>query len=147
MKKIMLSLAALAALMLALPGTALAVDYGTQKVVYHINGGDPQQNQAALRNIQNHINAVGADNMDIKVVMHGAGLNLLINAKENENLRGAVDSLKLQNVEFQVCANTVRGRNLDISKDLYDATEKDVIPSGVAHLSYLQAQGYTYVKP
>jgi uncharacterized protein len=147
MKKIVVSLMALAALMLALPGAALATDYGKQKAVYHINGGDPQQNQAALRNIQNHINAVGADNMDVKVVMHGAGLNLLINAKENENLRSAVDNLKLQNVGFQVCNNTVVGRKLDISKDLYDARPEDVIPSGVAHLSYLQAQGYTYIKP
>jgi uncharacterized protein len=147
MKKVIVSLMALAALMMVLPGSAFAFDYGKQKVVYHINGGDPQQNQAALRNVQNHINAVGADNMDIKVVMHGAGLNLLINAKENENLRSAVDSLKLQNVEFQVCNNTIVGRNLDLKKDLYDASEKDVVPSGVAHLSYLQAQGYTYVKP
>lgn len=147
MKKIIVSLMALAALMMTLPGTALALDYGKQKVVYHINGGDAQQNQAALRNIQNHINAVGAENMDIKVVMHGAGLNLLINANENENLRAAVDNLKLQNVEFQVCNNTVVGRKLDISKDLYDAKESDIIPSGVAHLSYLQAQGYTYIKP
>jgi uncharacterized protein len=147
MKKIIVSLMALAAVMMALPGTALAQEYGPQKVVYHINGGDPQQNQAALRNIQNHINAVGAENMDIKVVMHGAGLNLLVNAKDNENLRAAVDNLKLQNVEFQVCNNTVVGRKLDISTDLYDAKESDIIPSGVAHLSHLQAQGYTYIKP
>jgi uncharacterized protein len=147
MRKIIVSLMALAGLMLALPGAALATDYGTQKVVYHINGGDPQQNIAAMRNIQNHINAVGADNMDIKVVMHGPGLNLLINAKENVDLRAGVDNLKMQNVSFQVCRNTVVGRNLDISKDLYDASEADIIPSGVAHLSYLQAQGYTYVKP
>jgi uncharacterized protein len=138
---------ALAALMMALPGTALAVDYGKQKVVYHINAGDAQQNQLAMRNIQNHINAVGADNMDIKVVMHGAGLNLLINAKDNEDLRAAVDNLKMQNVEFQVCNNTIVGRKLDPSKDIYDLKESDIVPSGVAHLSYLQAQGYTYIKP
>lgn len=147
MKKILVSLMALAALMMVLPGSALAFDYGKQKVVYHINGGDPQQNQLAMRNIQNHINAVGAENMDIKVVMHGAGLNLLINAKENADLRASVDNLKMQNVEFQICNNTIVGRNLDLSKDLYDAKPSDVIPSGVAHLSYLQAQGYTYIKP
>jgi intracellular sulfur oxidation DsrE/DsrF family protein len=147
MKKIIVSLMALAAVLMVLPGTALATDYGKQKVVYHINGGDPQQNQLAMRNIQNHINAVGAENIDLKVVMHGAGLNLLINAKEDENMRASVDNLKMQNVSFQVCNNTLVGRKLDITKDLYDAKAEDVIPSGVAHLSYLQAQGYTYVKP
>ena len=59
-------------LLLAMCSTALG--YGKQKVVYHINGDNPQQNKGALNNIQNHINAVGADNMDIRVVMHGNGL-------------------------------------------------------------------------
>jgi uncharacterized protein len=138
---------ALVAAMMDLPGAALATDYGKQKVVYHINAGDPQQNLAAMRNIQNHINAVGADNIDIKVVMHGPGLNLLINAKDNPDMRSGVDNLKMQNVGFQICKNTVVSRNLDLEKDVYDATPADIIPSGVAHLSYLQAQGYTYVKP
>ena len=54
--------------------------YGKQKVVYHINyeGGDGgKKYRGAMRNIQNHINAVGAENMDIKVVLHGNGLGLL----------------------------------------------------------------------
>ena len=50
--------------------------YGQQKVVYHINYDNPKQQAGALRNIQNHINAVGAENMDIKVVLHGNGLSL-----------------------------------------------------------------------
>ena len=136
-----------ATLLMALPVATLASGYEPQKVVYHVNGGDVQQNRTAMRNIQNHINAVGADRMDIRVVMHGPGLNLLINALEDEQLRASIDSLKLQNVSFQVCANTLVSRNLDISTDLYDATEADIIPSGVAHLSHLQLQGFTYIKP
>ena len=42
--------------------------YGKQKVVYHINYDDPKAQAGALRNIQNHINAVGKDNLDLKVV-------------------------------------------------------------------------------
>ena len=40
--------------------------YGKQKVVYHINypGGEADKKyRGALRNIQNHINAVGAENI------------------------------------------------------------------------------------
>ena len=46
--------------------------YGKQKVVYHINseGGDgSKKHLGAMRNIQNHINAVGAENIDVKVVL------------------------------------------------------------------------------
>jgi intracellular sulfur oxidation DsrE/DsrF family protein len=149
MKTLKLLPLALVAMAFALPGSVLAsdFDYGTHKVVYHVNYNDENRQSGMLRNIQNHINAVGADNMDVKVVMHGNGLSLLAHALENENLKGSIANLKMQNVDFQVCANTVRGRGYDIENDLYDASEADIIPSGVAHISWLQQQGYTYSKP
>jgi hypothetical protein len=65
-------------LVLAIAGNASANErYGKQKVVYHINyngGEDDKAYRGALRNIQNHINAVGAENMEIRVVLHGNGL-------------------------------------------------------------------------
>lgn len=149
MKKRYLLPLTMAAAMLALPGAVAAsdFDYGTHKVVYHVNYDNENRQSGMLRNIQNHINAVGVDNMDVKVVMHGNGLTLLAHALENENLKGSIDNLKMQNVDFQVCANTVRGRGYDVENDLYDATADDIIPSGVAHVSWLQQQGYTYSKP
>lgn len=133
--------------------------YSKQKVVYHINYDNPKQQAGALRNIQNHINAVGADNMDIKVVLHGHGLSLLLDpeslpklkkfkhANATEQMSAKVDGLKNQGVAFSVCANTVKGRKVDIEHDLYDVDRDDIVPSGVAELSYLQAKGYTYIKP
>jgi intracellular sulfur oxidation DsrE/DsrF family protein len=49
-------------------------------------------------------------------------------------------------VAFSICANTLTGRKVDTGY-LYDYTEADVVPSGVAELAHLQAQGYTYIKP
>ena len=58
-------------------GQAAAGDYyGKQKVVYHINYDNPKAQAGALRNIQNHINAVGAENLDLVVVLHGNGLSV-----------------------------------------------------------------------
>ena len=124
--------------------------YQQQKVVYHVNydgGPDDKKYRGAMRNIQNHINAVGAENMDIKVVLHGNGLGLLSQAKSNEMLRGQVLELKGQNVSFHVCNNTLRGRQISYENDLFDVFEEDIVPSGVAELSHLQQQGYTYIKP
>lgn len=146
MKKLALIPMALTAALCALPGAAVA-EYTEQKVVYHVNHDDEQRQIGALRNIQNHINAVGADRMDIKVVMHGNGLTLLSHALDNEDMKASIDTLKMLDVEFQICSNTVAGRNIDTATDLYDASEADIIPSGVAHLSHLQQQGYTYVRP
>lgn len=124
--------------------------YGKQKVVYHINydgGADSKAYKGAMRNIQNHINAVGAENMEIKVVLHGNGLGLLMSAKEDDALQTAVASLKGQAVGFQVCNNTLKGRKISYQDDLYDVWEEDIVPSGVAELSRLQQMGYTYIKP
>lgn len=157
MKNILLTV--VLSVFIAMSGSAFADAYGKQKVVYHINYDNPQQQAGALRNIQNHINAVGSDNIDVKVVMHGNGLSLLLvpesltkltkfkQANADQVMTAKIDGLKNQGVQFQVCANTVKGRNVDVMSDLHDVDEVDVVPSGVAQLSYLQAQGYTYIKP
>lgn len=129
------------------------------KVVYHINFDDPKTQAAALGNIQNHINAVGAENLDLRVVMHGDGLSLLIypdalakltkfkHANATETMTARIDGLKSQGVRFEICGNTVKGRNVDLASDLYDADPADVVPSGVAELANLQFQGFAYIKP
>jgi len=133
--------------------------YGKQKVVYHINYDNPKQQTGALRNIQNHINAVGAENLDLKVVLHGNGLAMLLepdslkkldkfkHANADQKMTASIDTLKGQGVSFNVCENTVRGRKVDVYKDLYNVDEKDIVPSGVAEVARLQLMGYAYIKP
>ncbi len=153
--KHLLSLCAAVALLaatLVVPATQAQANerYGKQKVVYHINyngGEDDKLYRGAMRNIQNHINAVGAENMEIKVVLHGNGLGLLAQAKSNELLQGQVLELKGQNVDVHVCNNTLKGRKISYEDDLFDVFEEDIVPSGVAELSRLQQMGYTYIKP
>jgi len=141
-------------------GNALAGEYyGKQKVVYHINYDNPKQQAGALRNIQNHINAVGAENLDLKVVLHGNGLALLLepeslakvpkfkHANADDSMTSKVANLKNQGVAFAVCNNTIKGRKVSYEDDLYDVSKEDIVPSGVAELSKLQAEGYTYIKP
>ncbi len=144
-KVVPLALAGLLALGAA--GCATTEGYGKQKVVYHVNSDDPKTLKAAVGNIQNHINAVGKENLDLKVVMHGNGLALLKMAKEDEDLKTKVDKLKFQGIGFAVCANTLKGKKLNYKTDLYDVSEKDIVPSGVAEIAHLQKLGYTYVKP
>ena len=140
------------AALLAFAGPAFAQDngYGKQKVVYHINGVGGEDSKAykgAMRNIQNHINAVGAENLDLKVVMHGNGVGLVMNAKSDDTLQTIIGSLKSQKVSFHVCNNTLVGRKISYTDDLYDVWDEDIVPSGVAELAHLQQQGYTYIKP
>lgn len=132
--------------------------YGKQKVVYHINYDNSKAQAGAMRNIQNHINAVGAENLDLKVVLHGKGLTLLLepDAQEHTKLKignatdvmqAKISGLKDQGVDFNVCANTLKGKKISYENDLYDVTKQDIVPSGVAELARLQSMGYTYIRP
>jgi intracellular sulfur oxidation DsrE/DsrF family protein len=124
--------------------------YGKQKVVYHINyngGEEAKAYRAAMTNIQNHIDAVGRENIEVKVVLHGNGVYLLRDAVDNQKVQQAVLNLRSQKVAFQVCKNTLTGRKIDYEKDLFEVFEDHIVPSGVAELSRLQQMGYTYIKP
>jgi intracellular sulfur oxidation DsrE/DsrF family protein len=160
MKSIIKKWAVAAALVSAIFGISISAQagYGFQKVAYHVNYDDAKRQAGALRNIQNHINAVGAKNMDIRVVMHGKGLSLLLLPEEAENtklpkgnatdtMQAKIAGLKDQGVTFKVCANTVRGKKINVSDHLYDVESLDIVPSGVAELSELQIQGFTYLRP
>ncbi|MCP5431037.1 MAG: DsrE family protein [Chromatiaceae bacterium] len=141
-------------------GIATAATEGAkQKVVYHINEDDPKQQTGALRNIQNLINAVGKDNLDLRVVMHGNGVSLVLlpdalgrvkgfkNANADPQMQAAIDALKGQGVAFKVCNNTLTNRKVNRDEDLYMVGAADIVPRGVAELAILQGQGFAYIKP
>ena len=143
--------------MAGMVGASQTSRYGKQKVVYHVNTYGGKGQEAALRNIQNHINAVGAANLELAVVMHGDGVSLLLppdavegtkmkEGNATQEMEARISGLKDQGVKFEICANTLKGRKVDLA-DLYDAGDEDVVPSGVAELARLQGLGYTYIKP
>lgn len=152
-------LAGLVGLMVFAGAAGAASADAKQKVVYHINGDDPKQQAGALRNIQNHINAVGKDNIDLRVVMHGNGVSMVLLPEALEQVKGfksanaspqmqaTIDGLKAQGVHFEVCANTLEGRKVNREDHLYMVESADIVPSGVAELANLQGQGFSYIKP
>ncbi|MDH5181665.1 MAG: DsrE family protein [Gammaproteobacteria bacterium] len=125
--------------------------YDKQKVVYHIN--DIHSANGALRNIKNHLNALGDGNAEIIVVTHSSGAFALVDGAMGKkdkktgkvyNFNDQIASLANRGVKFQICGNTIRGKKIDKSKINEHA---EVIPSGVAHVAHLQQKGYLYVKP
>jgi intracellular sulfur oxidation DsrE/DsrF family protein len=126
------------------PAPAAAPAAAEEKVVYHIN--DASVARVALRNIQNHITA--SPDAKIVVVTHGKGIDFLLNDAKDEKgepYQTQVAGLKEKGVDFRVCRNTLKGRNLDDSAVMMDAT---VVPSGVAEIGRLQAkEGFVYLKP
>jgi intracellular sulfur oxidation DsrE/DsrF family protein len=141
--------------MIGLGGVAQAGDamngYNKQKVVYHINNVNSAK--GALRNVKNHLNAVGDENLDIIVVTHSSGAFALVDGAMGKkdpktgkvyDFRDQIASLANRGVKFEICANTIKGKKIDKSKINENA---EVVPSGVAQIAHLEQQGYMYIKP
>ncbi|MBT9568131.1 MAG: DsrE family protein [Thiobacillus sp.] len=115
-----------------------------EKVVYHIN--DSENALAAMRNVQNHINA--SPDAKVVVVTHGKGVDFLINGAADKNgnpYEPMVQGLKSKGVDFRVCNNTLVSRKIDPKTVLPEAS---IVPSGVAEIGRMQAkEGYVYLKP
>jgi intracellular sulfur oxidation DsrE/DsrF family protein len=114
-----------------------------EKVVYHVN--DASVARMAMINANNHLNA--NPNARIVIVTHGKGIDFLLNDARDD--KGAfepqVAALKDKGVDFRVCRNTLKSRNLGDDAVIMEAK---VVPSGVAEIGKLQAQeGYVYLKP
>lgn len=124
---------------------ALADPYGAQKVVYHFNTNNLQVNKAGLKNIQNHINAVGKDQLTVVALVHSAAWELVARDKANSELTETMKFLIAQGVVFKMCNNTLREHRLDAAKDL--VVPMILVPAGVAELVRLQQMGYAYIKP
>lgn len=119
--------------------------YYKQKVVYHINNVDHAF--AALRNVKNHLNALGDENVDIVVVTHSGGAFTLVDGTKDAKghlLMDSVNQLANRGVKFEICANTIRGKKIDKTKINMNA---EVVPSGVAQIAHLEQMGYEYIKP
>jgi intracellular sulfur oxidation DsrE/DsrF family protein len=122
--------------------------YTDQKVVYHNDGGPDNAAyfKKLLGNLRNHVAAVGKEHVEIRVVDHGDGIELLQMAKTDAALASLIDARKADGVHFLVCQNTLNERKIDWHT-LYGVEEADIVPSGVAELARLQLMGFAYIHP
>lgn len=115
-----------------------------EKVVYHFS--ESGNAMGGLRNIRNHLDA--SPNAQIVVVALGGGIDFLLDGEKDKNgnpYEVVVQELAARHVQFRVCNNTLKARNISKDKVLPEAT---IVPSGVAEISRLQAlEGYAYIKP
>jgi len=144
MKKLLLTLSFY---IFTLPGLSIAQEqYSDQKVVYHINYDDPKRISATFSNIANHISQLGEDHISVKAVVHGPAIKYFIDAKKDQAKQSTLDALRLNDVQFIICGNSLDGYKVSYT-DLYDVAEEDVVQAGLPEIVHLQQQGYFYVRP
>lgn len=120
--------------------------YNDQKVVYHMNYHDESRIAETMTNISNHLQSLGEGHIDIKVVVHGKAIEYFIDALKSQEKQITIDSLRLRDVRFIMCGNTLDGYNIT-REDLYEVEEEDVVQAGLPTIVDLQQKGYIYVRP
>lgn len=115
------------------------------KLVFQVNIEDPMIWNLTLNNINNVITELGRENVDIKLVTYGPGINMF--RKGKSNIIERLDSLKKSNpkaLDYTVCSNTMRAMKVEKSEIVEFV--HDLYP-GIVRVMELQEKGYVYIKP
>ena len=122
--------------------------YQPQKVIYHIttDGGMFDRSYfKTLGSVRNHLDAVGEDKIDLRVIMQADGIGLLEDASTNPELAAAIDKLRAKGARFIVCRNSLVGAGV-APRALYGLKESDIVQAAVAEIAALQSQGFVYLR-
>jgi len=116
-------------------------DRTAYRVLVHLDDGERPRHEAALRTIANLLDDLGAENIQVEVVAHGPGLDLLTG---ETGLAVPVIQLVARGVALVACRNTLRARQLSPDHLLPHVA---LVPSGIGELVRRQAEGWLYIRP
>jgi intracellular sulfur oxidation DsrE/DsrF family protein len=134
--------AALAAAVLPVGATRAQPAAGKpNKVVLQVSDADPHKWTLALSNAYNVQNGVGADSVDLEVVVYGPGIGML---KNGSAVADRVASAMKSGIRVVACENTMAAQKLTPADMLPNI---GYVPAGVVELMQKQQQGYAYIRP
>ena len=116
------------------------VKNGKHFVVMHLSSNDTLVWKGLINNLKN-LKAGWGDNVQIEVVAHGAGIEMLMTSKTTQQQK--ITEFKSKGIVFVGCENTMRERK--IAKDAIIA-EAGFVPMGVGEIIMKQEQGWSYIK-
>ena len=132
------------------PPVAKAAD-GTKKekpkVLYHVDGKDPDVAKYALALINKHIDAEGGpENIDVELVVHGPALELFEKDRMDPEMTKRFDQIIEKGAKAEMCQVSMKffGKTIDNLAKGFVAT---LHPVAVKRIADLQQQGYLYIKP
>jgi intracellular sulfur oxidation DsrE/DsrF family protein len=117
------------------------------KVLYHVDGKDPEVAKYALALINKHIDAEGGpEKIDVELVVHGPALELFEKDKMDPEMTKRFDQIMAKGVKAEMCQVTMKafGKTIENLAKGFVAT---LHPVAVKRIADLQQQGYLYIKP
>ena len=117
------------------------------KVLYHVDGKDPEVAIYALALINKHIDAEGGpDKIDVELVVHGPALELFEKDRMDPEMTKRFDQIIEKGAKAEMCQVSMKafGKTLDKLAKGFVAT---LHPVAVKRIADLQKEGYLYIKP
>jgi intracellular sulfur oxidation DsrE/DsrF family protein len=117
------------------------------KVLYHVDGKDPEVAKYALALINKHIDAEGGpDKIDVELVVHGPALELFEKDKMDPEMTKRFDQIMEKGAKAEMCQVSMKafGKTIDNLAKGFVAT---LHPVAVKRIADLQKEGYLYIKP
>jgi uncharacterized protein len=132
------------------PATVQAADGAKKektKVLYHVDGKDPDVAKYALALINKHIDAEGGpENIDVELVVHGPALELFEKDRMDPEMTKRFDQIIEKGAKAEMCQVSMKffGKTIDNLAKGFVAT---LHPVAAKRIADLQQQGYLYIKP
>jgi intracellular sulfur oxidation DsrE/DsrF family protein len=139
-----LAFAAIAILALAQSPAILAADAAPrakEQVVIQVSDADQKKLGLALNVVGNIRKELGADRVDIEVVVFGPAITLL---QADNDLANRVEDTVKSGVTVAACANSMRANNVKADDLIRNVV---VVPAGVVEIMNRQRQGWLYLRP
>lgn len=112
-----------------------------EKVVIQVSDNDPAKWNLALNNARNVQEDLGADKVEVEIVVYGPGIGML---KAESPTANRVSAATKGGVQVVACENTMKAQKLtraDMNADI------SYVPAGVVEIMMRQKQGWAYVRP
>jgi intracellular sulfur oxidation DsrE/DsrF family protein len=119
----------------------------THHVVIQIDQDDPAVMNLALNNAQNmqKYYAAKGEKVEIEFVAFGNGLAMV--RSDTSPVKERLAALSHQGIVFSGCGNTKAKQTLAEEKNITLLPEAREVPTGVARITELEEQGWTYLRP
>jgi uncharacterized protein len=131
--------------------TSMAADAKPHRIAIQVDQNDAQVMNLALGNANNAIEYYKARNepVDIDIVAYGPGLHMLRadTSPVQDRIKRLKDLVFQGTIRFSACENTKKGMEKTEGHPVPMVPEASMVPAGIVHLSELQEQGWSYVRP
>jgi uncharacterized protein len=120
--------------------TTVGGQTAAHQVVMQLSSNDTLVWRGLMNNLRN-LKAGWGDSVQIEVVAHGPGVELLMSAKTTQLEK--IRQFKSMGIQFVVCENTLRERNIPKESII---PESGFVKMGVGEIILKQEKGWTYIK-